>query len=195
MNIFDLILVIFTPGFLSIASTKIDNSYTQLYNVCKFNNWNVQWTCRRVGTHMNADCLLENIKHSEYVNQKLNHFDNNSFRQLFVRIGLFFVQNDICPFLKAKHSYIRWPCLFCETKVNECLIRGWNCLPFASTWVHSWFLAGSLLLIIFVCVFVFILCAQCCQLLWIVVFSTISFYFLFSLELGILVLRREKSNC
>jgi hypothetical protein len=31
---------------------------------------------------MNADCQSENIKHSEYVNQKLNHFDNNSFRQL-----------------------------------------------------------------------------------------------------------------
>ena len=49
---------------------------------------------------------------------------------------------------------------FCETKVNGCLIRGWNCLPFASTWVHPWFLVGSVLLIICVCVFVFILCAR-----------------------------------
>ena len=56
-----------------------------------------------------------------------------------------------------------------------CLIRGKNCLPFTSTWVHPRFLVGSVLLIFFVfCVVYFflysscVLCAQCCQCLCIV---------------------------
>jgi hypothetical protein len=56
-----------------------------------------------------------------------------------------------------------------------CLIRGKNCLPFTSTWVHPRILVGSVLLIFFVfCVVYFflysscVLCAQCCQCLCIV---------------------------
>jgi hypothetical protein len=50
-----------------------------------------------------------------------------------------------------------------------CLIRGRNCLPFASTWVHPRFLEGSVLLIYlafcvvlcFCVLFVFVLCLLC----------------------------------
>ena len=59
-----------------------------------------------VCTHRYADCLLINTstKHSKYVvNQTLEHFDAISFREIFVRIRVFFfvffLQNKTCPFL------------------------------------------------------------------------------------------------
>jgi hypothetical protein len=56
------------------------------------------------------------------------------------------------------------------------LIRSRNCLPFAGTWVHPWFLVESVLLIFLVFCVVFLLClssfcvlsTQGCQCLWIV---------------------------
>jgi hypothetical protein len=48
-----------------------------------------------------------------------------------------------------------------------CLIRGRNCLAFMSTWVHHWFLMGSVLLIFFSCLccvvflYVFVLSLAC----------------------------------
>jgi hypothetical protein len=56
-----------------------------------------------VCTHRYADCLLKNTstKENKYgVNQKLEHVDDISFRELFGRISVFFfLQNKICPFL------------------------------------------------------------------------------------------------
>ena len=54
-----------------------------------------------VCTHRYADCLLKNTstKDNKYVvNQKLEHVDDISFRELFSRISVF-LQNKICPFL------------------------------------------------------------------------------------------------
>ena len=56
-----------------------------------------------VGTHGNADCLLKTtyIKHNKYVvNQKLEYYDDISFRELNGKIIVIFLQNKICPFLR-----------------------------------------------------------------------------------------------
>ena len=62
-------------------------------------------------THMYANSLLKNtsIKHNKYVvNQKLEHVDDISFRQLFSRIRLFYTQYDR-SLPSARHVYLRWP--------------------------------------------------------------------------------------
>ena len=55
-----------------------------------------------VCTHGYALCLLKNTstKYNKYgVNQKHEHVDDISFRELFGRIRVVFFQNKICPFL------------------------------------------------------------------------------------------------
>ena len=55
-----------------------------------------------VCTHRYVDCLLKNMstKGNKYVvNEKLEHVDDISFRELFDRIIVVFLQNKICPFL------------------------------------------------------------------------------------------------
>ena len=55
-----------------------------------------------IGTHMNADCLLKkntSTKHNKYVvNQKLEHCDDISCRELFCRIRVLF----LCCFFWCK---------------------------------------------------------------------------------------------
>ena len=69
-----------------------------------------------VGTHKNADCLLKNTptKHIKYaVNQKLEHFNDVNFRDIFVTIRVVVFQIKISPFLNndvvhdiAAHCYL-----------------------------------------------------------------------------------------
>jgi hypothetical protein len=57
--------------------------------------------------HRNDDDVLNNTStiHSKYVvNQNLEHFDVISFRELLVRIKVFFLQHKICP----KSNTIEW---------------------------------------------------------------------------------------
>ena len=57
-----------------------------------------------IDSYKNVDFLLINtsIKHSKYVvNKTIDHFDDASFWELIDRIRVgFFLQNDICPFIK-----------------------------------------------------------------------------------------------
>jgi hypothetical protein len=81
-------------------------------------------------------------------------------------------------------SYLCYLCLLVHSGIQHvltmrvaccCSIRGRNCLPFMSTWIHPQFLEGSILLIfsnfcvVFLCLFSScVLCTQYSQYLWIV---------------------------
>jgi hypothetical protein len=78
--------------------------------------------------HRNADFLLKNTptKHSKYVvNPKLKHFDDISFKYLFSRIRVVFLQNNICPFLR------QYTCIY----VDHSFL--WNTVGFFWFWVGN----------------------------------------------------------
>ena len=90
-----------------------------LYAICLI------WIKEQVGEKMStlctqkyADCLLTNtsIKHYKYVvNQKLEHVDDISFRELFgrIRVLFFFLQNKIdLSRPSTGYCYLRWPFFF-----------------------------------------------------------------------------------
>ena len=96
----------------------------------------------------------------------------------------FSVHHYLQLFVGGFMSYLHYLCLLCIMVSNTywlyeehcgCLIRGRNCLPFASGWAHPpCFWWGSMLFmflvfcVVFFVLFVFVLCTQCCQFFWIV---------------------------
>ena len=95
------------------------------------------------------------------------HFVHNTYKIMILIFFSFISYNQHCYSVNGDNKYA-----FEFFHYFGCVIRGTNSLPFASVWVHSRFLVGSMLLIGLVfCFFLslpYVLCTQCCQFLWIV---------------------------
>ena len=99
------------------------------------------------------------------------------FNNMFSRLFIFCISNSFHSFQckSIKLSHIEY--MYLTSYFDGYHIRGRNCIPFTSTWVHPLFLVGPMLPLFFsflCCVFVFclssscVLCTQCCHCLWVV---------------------------
>ena len=79
-------------------------------------------SARRGSTNRNVGCLLKNrsTKHSKYaINQKLEHFDDISFREYFCRRWVYFLlQKKICLYLRQSICIYVSYSFFNETQLN-----------------------------------------------------------------------------